>query len=304
MDKQIIEIANDGALLSLSRGFLVIENKELKSQAQIPLDNVFSVIISANNAVISKNIINAVCEAGGSIIMCGKDYVPASIIIPYIGHWLISPRIKEQIDVSVPLQKNLWKFIIKDKINNQSKVLSYYFPDNSNIERLKNLAKNTLSDDSKNNEGIAARIYFQGLFGRQFIRNRAAEDINILLNYTYMVLRAMVARAVAGNGLLPYLGIKHKTCSNTMPLVDDLIEPFRAIADRVVFEVINELVNLDKIELTPEIKRKLTRILSYPVNISKGRVDLSEGIIDFVSSLVKSYSLKKVNLSFPEIIFD
>ena len=39
MDRQIIEISNNGFFLSLYRGFLVIEN-EKKQKQEIPLDNI------------------------------------------------------------------------------------------------------------------------------------------------------------------------------------------------------------------------------------------------------------------------
>ena len=55
MDRQIIEISNNGFFLSLYRGFLVIEN-EKKQKQEIPLDNILSLILSADNTVISKNI--------------------------------------------------------------------------------------------------------------------------------------------------------------------------------------------------------------------------------------------------------
>ena len=251
MDRQIIEISNNGFLLSLYRGFLVIEN-EKKQKQEIPLDNILSLILSADNAVISKNIVNAVIEQGGNIIFCDKKYLPSTIAVPYTGHWLTSHRIKQQIDCSRPLQKNLWKSIVQHKILNQAYVLEYFFPDNKNIERLKILAKDTLSDDARNNEGMAAALYFKSLFGKKFVRNRLNPDINILLNYAYTILRAMVARAVSGNGLLPYLGLKHCGKTNSLPLVDDLIEPFRAIADKLVFDEVNKIVDTDNIELNTE----------------------------------------------------
>lgn len=303
MDKQIIEISNDGFLLSIFRGFIVIENKDQNIKKEVPLDNVLSLVLSANNVVLSKNIINAICENGGNIICCGNNYLPTSIILPYVGHWLVSPHIKQQLDISLPLQKNLWQSIIRNKILNQAKVLEHIFPDSENIEKLKRLSKETLSNDARNNEGQAARIYFKSLFGKKFIRDRMSADINILLNYTYTVLRAMVARAITGNGLLPYLGIKHCTRSNPIPLVDDLIEPFRAIADIVVFSEVNRLVDIDSIELTPEIKRNLTKIISYPVMTNKGRVSLCDGLYDFVGSIVKSFEAKKVQVEYPEITF-
>ncbi len=302
MDKQIIEVMNDGFSLSLHRGFLNIENKDNKLKQEIPLDNILALVLSANNITVSKNIINAVSRQGGNIIFCGKNYLPETIALPYTGHWLMAPRIKQQINCSKPLQKNLWKSIVQNKILNQAKILEHFFPENTNIERLKNLAKETLSNDAQNNEGVAAAIYFKSLFGKKFIRDRLNDDINIMLNYSYIVLRAMVARAISGNGLLPYLGLKHCTKSNSLPLVDDMIEPFRAIADKIVFEELNKMVNIDHIELTPELKRNLTKIITYPVKTTKGCVSLNDGIYNFISSLVDSFETKKVALKYPEII--
>lgn len=83
MDRQIIEISNNGFFLSLYRGFLVIEN-EKKQKQEIPLDNILSLILSADNTVISKNIVNAVIEQGGNIIFCDKKYLPSTIPISNI----------------------------------------------------------------------------------------------------------------------------------------------------------------------------------------------------------------------------
>jgi len=299
MDKQIIEISNNGFFLSLYRGFLVIEN-EKKQKQEVPLDHILSLILSADDAVISKNIVNAIIEQGGNIIFCDKKYLPSTIAVPYTGHWLTSYRIKQQIDCSRPLQKNLWKSIVQHKILNQAAVLEYFFPDSPNIERLKTLAKDTLSGDARNNEGMAAALYFKSLFGKNFVRNRLNPDINILLNYAYIVLRAMVARAVSGNGLLPYLGLKHFGKTNSLPLVDDLIEPFRAIADKLVFDEVAKIINTDNIELSVEIKRNLAKLIVFPMITSKGIITLNEAIYDFVGSLVSSFEDKKVLLKYPQ----
>lgn len=299
MDRQIIEISNNGFFLSLYRGFLVIEN-EKKQKQEIPLDNILSLVLSADNTVISKNIVNAIIEQGGNIIFCDKKYLPSTIAVPYTGHWLTSHRIKQQIDCSRPLQKNLWKSIVQHKILNQAFVLEYFFPDNKNIERLKILAKDILSDDARNNEGMAAALYFKSLFGKKFVRNRMNPDINILLNYAYTILRAMVARAVSGNGLLPYLGLKHCGKTNSLPLVDDLIEPFRAIADKLVFDEVNKIINTDNIELNVEVKRNLAKLIVFPAITGRGVVTLDDAIYDFVGSLVSSFEDKKVLLKYPQ----
>ncbi|MBE6462192.1 MAG: type II CRISPR-associated endonuclease Cas1 [Alphaproteobacteria bacterium] len=302
MDKQIIEISKDGFYLSLYRGFLTVQNDDLNIKQNIPLDNILSLVISANNATISKNIINALCEQGASVIFCNQAYLPTSITLPYTGHWLISSRVKQQLEASVPLQKNLWKSIVQHKILNQAKILEYFFPEHQNIERLKWLSKETLSNDAKNHEAQAASIYFKSLFGKHFVRDRLNDDANILLNYSYTILRAMVARAVAGNGLLPYIGIKHCNKTNPLPLVDDLIEPFRPIADKFVFEELNRLVDINNIILTPETKRRLAGIITYPVETIKGTLPLNDAIYDFITSLVVCHELKRVSLTYPKII--
>ncbi len=302
MDRQIVEIMNDGFALSVHRGFVVIEHKEKQIKQEIPLDNVLSLVLSANSIVVSKNIVNAICEQGGNVIFCDKNYLPSSITMPYAGHWLVAPRVRQQIECSKPLQKSLWKSIVQHKIFNQALILEYFFPEHKNIERLKQLARATLSNDAQNNEGVAASIYFKSLFGKHFVRDRLNNDVNILLNYTYIVLRAIVARAIAGVGLLPYLGLKHCTKTNPLPLVDDLIEPFRAVADKIVFDELNKIVDITSIELTPEIKRNLTKIITFPMQTSKGCVSLNDAVYDFVGTLVASFEQKKVALKYPDIL--
>ncbi len=302
MEKKIIEIAQNDFYLSLHRGFLVVENKDIGTKNQIPLDSILSLVLSGNNITLSKNIISTLCENGATIICCDKSYVPVSITLPYTGHWLVSKRVKQQLDCSIPLQKKLWQHIVQHKILNQARILNYFFPNHPNTERLKTLAKKTLSGDAQNCEGIAAAIYFRSLFGDTFVRDRTGGDVNILLNYTYTVLRAIVARAVAGNGLLPYIGIKHCNKMNPLPLVDDLIEPFRPVADKIVFEQMKSLPHTDCIVLSADIKRNLVDIITYPVQTDKGRMSLSDAIYDFVASLFVSYDVKKVSLKYPDIL--
>ena len=147
---------------------------------------------------------------------------------------------------------------------------------------------------------MASALYFKSLFGKKFVRDRLNPDINILLNYAYTILRAMVARAVSGNGLLPYLGLKHCGKTNSFPLVDDLIEPFRAIADKLVFDEVNKIINTDNIELNVEIKRNLAKLIVFPMITGKGAVTLNDAIYDFVGSLVSSFEDKKVLLKYPQ----
>ena len=75
---------------------------------------------------------------------------------------------------------------------------------------LKPFYANVKSGDTDNREGIAAKIYWTQLFGKDFKRDRCGDSPNVLLNYGYSILRAATARALLGSGLLPNLGIFHK----------------------------------------------------------------------------------------------
>ncbi len=94
-------------------------------------------------------------------------------------------------------------------------------------------------------EGTAGRIYFQTLSslldkryrfkGRSF---RPAEDpFNAFLNYAYGILYSRVEKALIVAGIDPYLGFMHRDDYNTKSMVFDFIEPYRTIADEVVFKL-------------------------------------------------------------------
>jgi len=94
-------------------------------------------------------------------------------------------------------------------------------------------------------EGTAGRIYFQMLSsllaapyrfaGRSF---RPAKDpFNAFLNYAYGILYSRVEKALTIAGLDPFVGFMHRDDYNMKSLVFDFIEPYRIIADEVVFKL-------------------------------------------------------------------
>lgn len=94
-------------------------------------------------------------------------------------------------------------------------------------------------------EGTAGRLYFQTLSvllsdryrfkGRSF---RPAEDpFNAFLNYAYGILYSRVEKTLTIAGLDPFVGFMHRDDYNTKSLVFDFIEPYRIIAEEVVFKL-------------------------------------------------------------------
>ena len=294
----IIEVAEDGRYLSLYRGFLVVSDKETEL-GRVPLADVSAVILSANQASISKNILTALSEQNAAVISCGKNYLPVSITLPYSGNFESAHRIRQQIDAGRPLCKQIWQRLVKKKIANQAAVLLWRGQEKAG-SAVRAMVNKVRSGDPDNMEAQAARRYWPKVFKPDFVRDQHAGDENILFNYCYTVLRSAVARSVVGVGLLPALGVHHRGRLNPFSLVDDLMEPYRPFADSLVLEVAEELN--DDVELTPEIKRKLARLLRLDLETPKGMSPLAEVLHSLAYSLVQSYEEKRERLRFGKML--
>ena len=144
-------------------------------------------------------------------------------------------------------------------------------------------------------EAQAARRYWPLLFGKEFRRDPRAEGINGLLNYAYAILRSLAARAVMAAGLHPALGVHHHNRSNPMCLVDDVMEPFRPLADWLVFGLVGEGV----VVVNNKAKTRLAALGMLDMQGEKGISPLSSCLRRLASSLGQSYESGKNLLVLP-----
>ncbi len=70
-------------------------------------------------------------------------------------------------------------------------------------------------------------------------KQKASDPINALLNYGYAVLAGEITKYVCGFGLDPYFGYMHKQNSGSIPLVYDIMEPFRWLVEKAVYNIAN-----------------------------------------------------------------
>ena len=199
-----------------------------------------------------------------------------------------------QIGVGEVLKKQLWKQTIEAKIKNQSKLLTKLGKDGS---VLKPYYSNVKSGDSDNREGLAARIYWNSLFGDDFVRDRSLPGINALLNYGYTILRSATARALMGSGLLPSIGIFHHNRSNAFPLADDIMEPYRPYVDEIVYEMHCKGV----VELSQTAKSSLLHVLTCDTHFAKVTRPLSIALTMTAASLVKCYEKEQDKINYPSM---
>jgi CRISP-associated protein Cas1 len=122
---------------------------------------------------------------------------------------------------------------------------------------------------------------------------------NNMLNYAYAVLRAAVARALAGSGLLATLGIHHHNRYNAFCLADDIMEPYRPFADGIVYLLYDHYGNMG--ELTTEIKMKLLEVLSVDVWFGKRKRPLMIALSNTTASLARCYCGEDKQISYPAL---
>ena len=133
---------------------------------------------------------------------------------------------------------------------------------------------------------------------RGFRRDREGVPPNNLLNYGYAILRAVVARALVGSGLLPTLGIHHHNRYNAYCLADDIMEPYRPYVDEQIFKLIQSKGLPD--ELTHEWKVELLAIPTLEVNIGGKRSPLMVAATQTTASLYKCFSGELRKVVYPE----
>lgn len=239
----------------------------------------------------------ALLDNNCAVITCDSKNMPIGLMLPLTGNTLQSERFHDQIEASLPLRKQLWQQTIRQKIANQENVLRLYTSTNTNC--MKVWVGDVKSGDTENMEARAAAYYWKNLFPDipDFVRGRDGEPPNNLLNYGYAILRAVIARALVGSGLLPTFGIHHHNRYNAYCLADDIMEPYRPYVDELVIQIMHE--EDDYTELTRDLKAKLLQIPVLDVVIDGKRSPLMIAAGITTSSLYKCFSGERRQISYP-----
>ena len=281
--------------LSLRNQQLVLAYKDdPEHTTTVPIEDIGVVVVEHQQVSITLPLLNALTENEVQVVFCNSKGMPSSMLLGFEGNNLQGETLRYQMACGEVLKKQLWKQIVESKIRNQSQLLDRVGQDGT---CLRPYYSNVKSGDSDNREGIAARLYFQRLFGADFIRDRELPGVNALLNYGYTILRAAVSRAIVSSGLFPAIGIYHHNRSNAFPLADDIMEPYRPFVDEAVFDLLMQ----GNIELTKDTKAKLIMILYADTVFENVNTPLSVGLSMTTSSLVKCYAKETSKLSLPSL---
>ena len=272
------------------------DNSELGS---VPLEDIGVVLLDHPQITLTHALMAALLERNVALISCDEKHLPVGLMLPLDGHTIQTERFRSQIEASEPLRKNLWAQTVKAKIENQAEVLRRAGIDNKRLLALVPLIQ---SGDPDNVEGRAASVYWKLLFeDLPFVRDRFGTMPNAHLNYGYAILRAIVARALVGSGLLPTLGIHHSNKYNAYCLADDIMEPYRPFVDWMVYNMLqNEEITDD--EITKEHKVKLLAIATVDIQLEGKKSPLMVGMPRTSNSLVECFNGSRRKIIYPEFL--
>lgn len=255
-----VVIANPASLTLEDRALSVVQNG---NTARVMLEDISVLVLDHPSISLTAPLLSACAERQIAVITVNGSHLPNGMLLPYLPHSRALKVMQAQLDLSQPDKKRLWQRIIQFKIRNQAIVLIR----SGKIDiatRLQQLARNVRSGDPDNYEAQAAQIYFRALFNKDFHRSQT-RFYNAALNYAYAVVRASIARTLAGYGFLPAFGLFHHSEQNNFNLADDLFEPYRPLADAWVLRHYLEEPDRD---LEPADKARLVALLHEDVTLS------------------------------------
>ncbi|CAC9638462.1 CRISPR-associated protein Cas1, partial [uncultured Gammaproteobacteria bacterium] len=293
MIKRIVEVSNP-SYLHLKNKQLFIEQNH-KVVAQVPIEDIGVLILEHSAINITQPLIIECQKNNTAIIFCDEKHLPYSTILPISeGNNLHQKILKQQINITEPVRKNLWKQVIQQKITNQANTLKQF---DKSFMRLEKLANEVKSGDSTNCEGLAAQYYWKALFGKGFVRDQNAEGVNSVLNYGYSIIRAMIARSIVASGLHPAIGLFHHNQYNGLCLADDLMEPFRPWVDSIVYKLYQENANIN---ITKEVKIPFLNLISENVKFKNKQMPLMISVHYLMADLKRNFAKESKRLVYPK----
>ena len=272
---KIVSIENPSNI-SLDTARLKILNINTKQENYVAVCDIMVLIIANNRSTISTACISLLAEHSAIVVFVDNNYLPISMCYSNTLNKKAANRPYLQAkNFDSFLYKRLWMNVIKSKILGQYLVLKKYKTQNSKI--LLNFAAEVIVGDFENIEAQAAKYYFTDYFTilneKSLLREKqnAKHIINICLNYGYAIIRAMMARVLAMNGLILSFGLWHSRKDNPFNLVEDMVEPYRYLIDSIVLDVLLEKPDfLLEETLTPILKKfLLEKIYSLEIKLGK-----------------------------------
>lgn len=230
---RVLHIGDAVQRLRVKHRQVIADRRDDSPSRTAPLADVDAIVLAGlEHLGIDRHALQQACEMGTAVVVCDDRQLPSGVLLPLFGAWNHTEVLHHQIDMTLPRRKRAWQQVIEQKLVAQAGTLA---PGSPTEPVIRELAGRVRSGDSQNLEAQGARLYWPALFGPGFRRiPRTREGLNGALDYGYAIARSVVARCATAVGLHPALGIHHRSRTNPLCLVDDLVEPLRPAVDAIV----------------------------------------------------------------------
>lgn len=276
--------------LDTKMGYLVVRGEETH---RIFLDEI-SVLLIENPAVsLTGCLLEALVKRRVCVIFCDAHHSPMAELAPYHGSHDSARKFRLQLAWQDAVKGAVWGAIVAEKIAQQAKFLMEQGKQREALLLESYLAQIEFQD-ATNREGHAAKVYFNALWGMDFVRH-ADDSLNAALDYGYTLLLSVFNREIMACGYLTRLGLHHDNVFNHFNLSSDLMEPFRVLIDR---RVVSLWQDREFAELDKDVRLELVGVLSEEVTIRGSRQTVSNAIRIYVKSVFDA--LNEGDLSFIE----
>lgn len=216
--------------LDYKLGYMVVRKKD--SMDRIFIEEISILLIDSTRASLTTALISELIKNKVKIIFCDEKHNPHSELLPYYGSHNTSLKVREQAGWEEDIKNRVWEEIVSNKILHQ-KIFLEEIEEFERANILSRYISNIAPKDENNREGLAAKVYFAGLFGLEFTRTKP-NHLNSALNYGYEILLSTFNKEIVQNGYITQLGLFHRNIYNQFNLASDLMEPFRIMVDRTV----------------------------------------------------------------------
>ncbi len=297
MLKRILYFSNP-FYLSTKNHQLLINNKETGEISQAVIEDLGFVILDNQQITITQSVVQELSDNNVALVFCNKKHLPCSMLFHLDTNKIHNEVFRNQIKATEALKKNLWKQIIEAKIKNQALMLKKL---GKEYKTMLIYASNVKTGDIGMQEALAARYYWKNIFDiYNFRRERFGLPPNPSLNYGYAILRAAVARALVGSGLIPTLGIHHHNKYNAYCLADDIMEPYRPFVDNIV--VMQMKQHTDYHNITKQRKTEFLQALTCDVKFTKVKRPLMVGLSITTASLARCFAGEQKKIDYPVLL--
>src|SRR4051812_30101170 len=125
MLRKTLEFSTLGTRLSVAHRQLVVDRPDMPRVTR-PIEDLGVVIVDDVRATYTQAVFLELLEAGATVMISGRNHLPAGMMLPLDAHHVQTERHRAQVEASAPTGKRIWQALVSTKIAQQAAVLSHF----------------------------------------------------------------------------------------------------------------------------------------------------------------------------------